>query len=241
MIPSSAPLHFSFACIQYSLPRIDHTIFDAEGFNLENFFSKFMAVNCSTIETIDVQVLKTALMQLSHQAFPGAPKGPTGRRSKALVRLPAWAPDISCLELDGLIRLNSSKHRGNMHWCGTTTQENFCIESTEPFEPVAVAQRAGSATDDSLLDSRIAAVIHHRTSDGSMFTIPILGREELQTVSPCEYFAMLLIANSTLSWALFTVRNITEVMDHVVSKFSLFLAPQAQLVHPFHSTDTQVR
>ena len=99
--------------------------------------------------------------------------------------------------------------------------EEFDVIDTEQYEP----------------DEPITAF---KASDGSPFQLPDLSQEELESVSPCNFFAMLLEKNHGLPWCAFNKGNVTEVVDQVVDSFDLVLVSSARLLYPFDSPITEV-
>lgn len=78
-----------------------------------------------------------------------------------------------------------------------------------------------------------------KTFDGTVFVILSADQASLESLSPCEFLAMLLSENRGLSWASFNRANITEVIGGTLRHFQ----PQTDRISPtfdFDSPDGKV-
>lgn len=90
------------------------------------------------------------------------------------------------------------------------------------------------------ISSFLPSNMEFEAPDGSIFNLPEITRQDLEDLSPSEFFGTLLEHNMLLFWSSFNRSNIVELIDYLVIKFRLAHSKNAQLLKPFESSVTVV-
>ena len=75
--------------------------------------------------------------------------------------------------------------------------------------------------------------MEYKASDGTTYRLPNLSQHEAQKLLPRQFLARLLDANLELSWALFSKKNLTEIIHYVTDQLQLGGDLSVPLATPF--------
>ena len=79
-----------------------------------------------------------------------------------------------------------------------------------------------------------------RTCDGSLFILPELNKEQMQSLSPVQFTEEVVAVNAATLWESFNPRNLSEVIYHMAWNCVVDVEPRSFLLPPFPAGDQDV-